>query len=174
MTEQEIKELAPKVLGELISGLGFEAKCAVADADAENAFKLELQMEDAGRIIGRKGQTLEALELLLNRILHKNDENAPWAIIDVDGYTTGHTGAERRSGRGPIDAEEVARLEKLALDAAKEVRHWNRERRLGPYMPAERRIIHTALKAVEGVTTESIPAPAEGERMKYILVKLAE
>ncbi|MBO7741182.1 MAG: KH domain-containing protein, partial [Victivallales bacterium] len=126
MTEQEIKELALKVLGELVAALGFNAQCTPAEAEAEGTIKFELQMEDAGRIIGKKGQTLEALELLLNRILHKNDENAPWAIIDVDGYTTGHTGAERRTGRGPIDAEDVARLDKLALDAAKEVRHWNR------------------------------------------------
>ena len=64
-------------------------------------------------------------------------------------------------------------LEAMAKDTAKEVKHWKKAKRLGPYLPAERRVIHTALKDDPDVTTESIPALEVGERMKYIEIKLS-
>ena len=68
MTEQERKELAKKNLDKMTEMLGYGATSTVLPGEHDN-FKLSLASEDAGRIIGRKGQALEALELLLNRIL---------------------------------------------------------------------------------------------------------
>ena len=171
MTEQERKELAKKTLDEMTALLEFGATSTILPGEHDN-FKLSIASGDAGRIIGRKGQALEALELLLNRILKKNDEDAPWVPVEVDGYSTGHTGAlpERH---GILDDDTVRMLESMAKDTAKEVKHWQKTKRLGPYLPAERRIIHTTLKDDPAVTTESIPAPEAGARMKYIEVKLA-
>ncbi|MBR4125618.1 MAG: KH domain-containing protein, partial [Victivallales bacterium] len=76
MTEQERKELAKKNLDKMTEMLGYGATSTVLPGEHDN-FKLSLASEDAGRIIGRKGQALEALELLLNRILKKNDEDTP-------------------------------------------------------------------------------------------------
>ncbi|MBR4125235.1 MAG: hypothetical protein IKR13_03450, partial [Victivallales bacterium] len=91
---------------------------------------------------------------------------------EVDGYSTGHTGAPPER-HGILDNDTIMMLESMAKDTAKEVKHWKKSKRLGPYLPAERRVIHTALKDDSEVTTESIPAPEAGERMKYIEVKLA-
>ena len=170
MTAQELQEAAQTALASMIQSLGYDA--TIEPVEAENgALTLNLKMDDAGRLIGRKGQVLEALELLLNRILKRQDETAPWVSVEIDGYSTGHTAGEHRAGGAHLDSEEAERFEHLALDAAKEVRHWKQEKRLGPYLPAERRIIHTALKGDPEVTTESIEAPEAGPRMKYVIVK---
>ena len=171
MTEQEYKDLAKNTLDQMTELLGYGANSTVLPGEHDN-FKLSLASEAAGRIIGRKGQALEALELLLNRILKKNDENAPWVPVEVDGYSTGHTGAPPER-HGILDDDTVMQLEAMAKDTAKEVKHWKKAKRLGPYLPAERRVIHTALKDDPDVTTESIPAPEVGERMKYIEIKLS-
>ena len=170
MSQEERQAKAVEFLQGALTRLGIQAEIEVEQAE-EGAFKLQLQSENAGRLIGRKGQVLEALELLLNRILKRQDEKAPWVPIEIDGYTTGHTAGEHRAGGAHLDSEEAERFEHLALDAAKEVRHWKQEKRLGPYLPAERRIIHTALKGDPEVTTESIEAPEAGPRMKYVIVK---
>ena len=172
MAEVNLSELACKTLQEMMDRLGMQAACEVVPED-KGAFKLDVKTEEAGRVIGHKGQSLEALELLLNRILRRTDEKAPWVAVEVDGYATGNAernGEERRHGR--LDEETMERFACIARDAAKEVKYWKEERRLGPYMPAERRIIHNTLAEDEAVTTESIPAPEKGERMKYVVVKL--
>ena len=71
-----------------------------------------------------------------------------------------------------LDDETVEQLTNMALDCAKEVKHWKTSKKLGPYLPAERRVIHTALKENEFVTTNSIPAPEAGDRMKYVEILL--
>lgn len=170
MTDQEYKDLAKQTLEQMTTLLEYGATITVLPGEHDN-FKLSIAAEDAGRLIGRKGQSLEALELLLNRILKKNSEEAPWVPVEVDGYSTGHTGAPPER-RGILDDDTVMQLECMAKDTAKEVKHWKKSKRLGPYLPAERRVIHTALKGDPEVATESIPAPEAGERMKYIEVKL--
>lgn len=171
MNEQEYKDLAKNTIDQMTKLLGYEATSTLLPGEHDN-FKVSLASEDAGRIIGRKGQALEALELLLNRILKKNDEDAPWVPVEVDGYSTGHTGAPPER-HGILDNDTIAMLESMAKDTAKEVKHWQKPKRLGPYLPAERRVLHTALKDDPAVTTESIPAPEAGERMKYVEVRLA-
>ncbi len=176
MTAEELQKLAKEALDTMTDKLGFQATATVVPAEDGNTFKLDLASEDAGRIIGRKGQTLEALEMILNRILKKNDEDAPWIALEIDGYATGRTGnvPEHREGgrRSILDEETVEQLTHMALDCAKEVRHWKKTKKLGPYLPAERKVIHTALKDDPEVTTNSIPAPEAGDRMKYVEVLL--
>ncbi len=172
MIDTEFKDLALNTLTEMTSLLGYQA--AVTPTEKDDALLLEVAMDNAGRLIGNQGRTLEALELLLNRILRKNDEKTPWVAVSVDGYTTGQTGGPDRRVGHRMDDDEVQRFEHIALDAAKEVKHWKSPKKLGPYMPAERRVIHTALKGDADIVTESIPAPESGDRMKFVLIKLAE
>ena len=176
MTQEELQALAKNSLDKMVELLDFQAQSAIQNAEEGQGFKLNLASEDAGRIIGRKGQTIEALELVLNRINNKNDEDAPWVPVEIDGYSTGRTGdAPKRDKDGRrciLDDETVDQLTRMALDCAKEVRHWKKSKRLGPYLPAERRVIHTVLKDDAEVTTESIPAPEAGDRMKYVEILL--
>ena len=127
--------------------------------------KLNVTTSNAGRLIGRKGQALESLELLLNRIMKCRNEENPWIPVEVDGYSTGRTGSPEQHF-GSIDVE---RFKSIANDAAKEVKRWGAEKRLGPYMPGERKVIHTTLKDDPEVETESIPA--DSPKMKYVIVR---
>lgn len=179
MTPQELQSLAKKTLEEMVKPLELQAECQIVPQgdSEEGAFTISLQGRDCGRIIGRKGQTLEALELIFNRIMKRHDEDAPWIPLEIDGYTTGKIGdAPRRGGkdgrRFQLDDETLERLTHMAKDCAKEVKHWKKSRKLGPYLPVERRAIHTALKDDPDVTTNSIPAPEAGERMKYVEILL--
>lgn len=156
---------AVEVLHTMIDMLLLENEISVEETENGN-FKLNVATGNAGRLIGRKGQTLESLELLLNRIMKCRDEETPWIPVEVDGYSTGRVGDTARSHFANIDA---ARFKALALDAAKEVKRWGDEKKLGPYMPAERKAIHMALVDDPEVETESIPA--EAPKMKYVIVR---
>jgi len=174
MADENLNELSRKTLVEMAERLGLPIDCEVVP-DGKVGFKLDVKSEEAGRLIGHRGQGLEALELLLNRIVRRTSEKAPWIAVEVDGYSTGHSEASeehRRRGHGRMDDETMERFLCIARDAAKEVKYWKEERKLGPFMPAERRIIHNAIAEDEALTTESVPAPEAGERMKYVVVRL--
>ncbi|HQL09247.1 MAG TPA: KH domain-containing protein, partial [Lentisphaeria bacterium] len=93
MLEKTQQEKAQQVLSELLRLLGTTAQVLCLEQDDD--FRLSVQSEEAGRLIGRKGQTLESLELILNRILrcqHNNDESLPWVPVEVDGYSVTRRG----------------------------------------------------------------------------------
>lgn len=88
---EETLEKAPMVLGTMLDYLGLDA--TVKSEERNGNVHLTVFSEDAGRIIGRKGQALQSLQLLLNRIISKGKVKSPRLFIDVDGYKK----PERRS-----------------------------------------------------------------------------
>ena len=168
MKPDELETKATTALTEMVRLLGIDAEIS-AGVIEENRLKLCLNSGEAGRLIGRKGQSLESLELLLNRILKCADEDNPWVPVEVDGYSTGRTGGDGPRHRGEnVDQE---RFECLASDTAKEVKRWQKEKKIGPFSPAERRIIHLTLQDDEEVLTESEAVPGEAGR-KYVIVRM--
>ena len=170
MAEENLMEMAKGILEEMIAKLGIDADVAVA-ASEDDARKLELKSGEAGRLIGRKGQSLEGLELVLNRILRKKtaeEENTPWVVIEVDGYSVPHHAAGEHHGR--VSRQEMERLELIAKDAAKEVKMWGEPKRIGPYKPGERRIIHMTLRNDPDVETES-DAEADADNCKMVEIR---
>lgn len=162
---------AADVLAKMLDMLDVDAKVDIMDDKG----KLALNTQDAGRLIGKKGQTLESLELVLNRILKKNDEagkHTPWVSIDVDGYCV-EAPAHEGDRHGKLPKEEIERLQALANDIAKEVKKLKHARIIGPYSPSERRIIHLALENDPDVETVSDPV-ADSNRGKKITVQLKE
>ena len=154
--------------------------------EENGALAVKITSEDAGRIIGRRGQTLESLQLLANRMMFKEDENFPRILLDIDGYASGeHERRDRRNrdegdDRGEPRAERRPRagyasggvsqeqLEQQARDAAKEVKRWGEPVKLPEMNAHDRRIIHLALENDPDVTTES-----EGEgALKKVVVSL--
>ena len=138
---------------------------------------VRIASSDAGRVIGRKGQTLESLQLLVNRMMFKEDENCPHIMLDIDGYANGEReGRENREGgRRPRRSEGASRsgssveqLERQALDAAKEVKRWGEPVKLPEMNAHDRRIIHITLKDDPEVTTESL---GDGQ-MKKVMISL--
>jgi spoIIIJ-associated protein len=168
MKSEELGKKAVAALTDMVRLLGINAEVSAGVLE-DQRLKLCLNSGEAGRLIGRKGQSLESLELLLNRILKCADEDNPWVPVEVDGYSTGRTGGDGPRHRGEnVDQE---RFECLASDTAKEVKRWQKEKKIGPFSPAERRVIHLTLQDDEDVLTESEAVPGESGR-KFVIVRL--
>ncbi len=94
------------ILEDLLKHLGFDA--TVEETADDDGLMLDVKTEDAGRLIGRQGQTLADLQYVTNRLLHKQDNMAPKVTVDVGGYRT--------------QARES--LANKAKEAAEKVRRW--------------------------------------------------
>jgi len=167
---EEQMELSCKTLMTMLDYLGLEAEIRFEQKGSK--IGLIVSSEEAGRIIGRKGQSLEAMQLLVNRMMQKQDENFPRVLIDIDGYSRpvrerGGKG-ERRGGR--MSAEQEAALEKQAQDAAKEVKRWGEAVTLPEMNAHDRRLIHITLKEDKEIVTDS---KGDGAR-KSVVISLAK
>ena len=111
---------------------------------------IDLAGEDSGLLIGRRGQTLQALQFLVNLIVRKQFEGVR-VMLDVENYR------QRRE----------LQLREMATTIAKRVAETNRSITLEPMPPADRRIIHTSLTDHPGVSTEST---GEGEGRKVTIM----
>jgi spoIIIJ-associated protein len=138
-------------LEQLLQHLGFEA--TVHEHQLDEGVLLDVQTEDPGRLIGRQGQTLTSLQYILNRMLFRQDAQAPKVTVDVGGYR-----AQARDA-----------LLKKALEAAEKVRRWGDIVELEPMNAFDRRIVHSALKDDPGVETHSVEV--EGTSKKAILLR---
>src|SRR3974390_2401050 len=140
-----------ETLGKILEALGFPA--TVEEHKLEDGVLLEVKTEDAGRLIGRQGQTLTDLQYITNRLIFQQDAAAPKIMVDVGGYR-----AQARDA-----------LVKKAKDAAEKVRRWGDVVELEPMTAFDRRIIHQALKDDPGVETASVEV--EGTEKKAILLR---
>jgi spoIIIJ-associated protein len=110
---------------------------------------LQIYTEESRRIIGRDGETLEAIQFLLNRLLQARDKNAAKVIVDCEHY---------RSMRED-------RIVQRVRDLAERVRITGRSLQLEPMNSYERRLIHNAFKDDPEVATWS---PSDSARIKQI------
>ena len=124
------------LLTELLVKLGVDATVATKDGEPP---ALEIETEDSARLIGHRGEVIDAIQLLLRVMLHQSDQDAS-VIVDVDGYR------ERQHDQ----------LRQTARQKAQEVRETGRSAILPPMTSYERRLIHVELKDADGVTTESL------------------
>lgn len=142
----------PKVIVEKLLGtLGFAA--TVEEHHFEDGLLLDVKTDDAGRLIGRQGQTLADFQYVANRILFQQDKSAPKITVDVGGYR--------------LEAREA--LVKKAKDAADKVRRWGDVVELEPMGSFDRRIVHHALKDDPDVETQSVEV--DGTDKKALLLK---
>jgi len=141
------KEIVEKLLGTL----GFAA--TVEPHQFDDGLILDVKTEDAGRLIGRQGQTLADLQYLTNRILFQEDQNAPKVTVDVGGYR--------------LQAREA--LVKKAKDAAEKVRKWGDAVELEPMGSFDRRIVHQTLRDDPDVETQSVEV--DGTDKKALILR---
>jgi spoIIIJ-associated protein len=140
-----------ETLKQLLRHLGFDAE--IEEHQLDDGLMLDVKAEDAGRLIGRQGQTLADLQYIVNRILFQQDENAPKVMVDVGGYR-----AQARDA-----------LVKRAQEAAEKVRRWGDVVELEPMSAFDRRIVHNALKDDPDITTQSVEV--EGTNKKAMLLR---
>ncbi|MEY2547115.1 MAG: spoIIIJ-associated protein [Verrucomicrobiota bacterium] len=147
------EELTPQeLLDDILGFLGFVVEIEEMQNEAGNLV-LQIYTEESRRIIGRDGETLEALQFLLNRVLQTRDKDAPKVIVDCEHY------------RSMRDDRIVQRVRELA----ERVRITGRSLQLEPMNSYERRIVHNAFKDDPDVATWS---PDDAARIKQVtLVK---
>jgi len=112
---------------------------------------LEVDGEDLGILIGRRGETLAALQYILRLIVAHQEKARVPLTVDVEGYK------QRRYGS----------LRELALRMAQQAVSTRQSRTLEPMPADERRIIHLALSVNPDVTTQSV---GEGELRKVVIM----
>jgi len=101
---------------------------------------LEIIGENTGILIGKRGNTLDAIQYLTSLVVNRNSKDFIRVLLDAENYR------EKREKT----------LQRLALKMADRVKETKRSITLEPMYPNERRIIHTALQTDPRVTTKSI------------------
>jgi len=133
------KERARKFLRDVLEAMDIKAEIRVKDIN--ESLYINLSGPKMGMIIGRRGQTLDSLQYLVSLVVNKDKERDSFVkvILDTEDY--------RRK------REET--LQRLAKRLADRARKTGKNIELEPMNPYERRIIHSTLQEVEGITTFS-------------------
>ena len=111
----------------------------VSEVDSEGALSVEMKGSNMGILIGKRGQTLDALQYLANRVANKHQDGYVRVKLDTENYR----------------ARREETLRHLAKNIAFKVKRTRRAVSLEPMNPYERRIIHSALQNDKYVTTHS-------------------
>jgi len=118
-----------------------EAKYGEADSsDGEQPVLIEVHGDDLSVLIGRRAETLNALQYILALIISKEASRWVQVIVDVEGYR----------------ARRERQLRQLARRMAEQAVRTGKRQLLEPMSAAERRIVHLELRSHEAVTTESV------------------
>ncbi|MEO8207357.1 MAG: R3H domain-containing nucleic acid-binding protein [Chthoniobacterales bacterium] len=141
------RETLDAILGYL--GFAFE----IEEQQKEGGLVLQIFTHDADLIIGRRGETLEDLQFLVNRILQTKDRQAPRVVVDVEHY------------RMMRDDALIQRVKQLAIAVVNSGHPMQTE----PLNSYDRRLVHNAFKDDTQVMTWS---PTDEARLKRVTLKL--
>ena len=119
--------------------MGIEAKINIDYDDIEGEMNIDLEGSDMGILIGKRGQTLDALQYLIRLAVNKKSESYIKVKLDTENYR----------------ARRKETLENLAKNIAFKVKRTKRSFALEPMNPYERRIIHSTLQNDKYVATKS-------------------
>ena len=133
----EAEDAAVQFVAEVLSGIGIHGN--IDSYREDDAIYISVSGADCGAAIGRHGETLESISYLTNLIANKHSEERVHVHLDVGGYKR--------------HREQV--IKNLADRAASKVRRTGRKVAMEAMNPAERRIVHSYLQDINGVTTHS-------------------
>jgi spoIIIJ-associated protein len=121
--------------------MGVEVNLAPDDGEGSpDEIRIELEGPDAGRIIGKKGNVLDAIQYLTARVVVRPGEARRHVIVDAEGYRARHED----------------QLAQMARRLAQRVATEGKVITFDPMSARERRIVHMALRDIKGVRTESM------------------
>jgi len=142
---------------DVLAAMGMDCTVDLLENDEEDPpeeIRLEIEGRDAGRIIGKKGQTLMALQFLANRVINRPGKKRRHVIIDAEGYRARRedslSSMARRLGRQAVEEGKIITFE--------------------PMNPQDRRVVHLALAKFPGVVTKS-DGEGEARRVQIIPVR---
>ena len=146
--EVQERELAPveevtiqaveKFLNDTLKAMDMEVELT-SGVDEDGALSVEMKGDNMGILIGKRGQTLDSLQYLANRVANKHQDGYVRVKLDTENYR----------------ARRKATLEHLAKNVAYKVKKTRKAVALEPMNPYERRIIHAVIQSDPKVTTHS-------------------
>ena len=134
----ETKEAVSTFLKDTLKAMGMEVEIAL-DIDEDGSLSINMSGPNMGILIGKRGQTLDSLQYLANRVANKHQSGYVRVKLDTENYR----------------ARREETLKHLAKNIAHKVKRNRRPVALEPMNPYERRIIHSALQNDPYVTTHS-------------------
>ena len=146
--KQDVSSAPETILKEMLNRMGIDAE--VESSFVDGSTHLNIVADSPALLIGKHGQTLDAIERLLNCIVNKASLVKRRVFVNTEGYR------ERREER----------LIEMAHQVAEKVRYTDREVVLAPMSARDRRIIHVTLKGDEIVSTYS---QGEGEMRRVVV-----
>lgn len=135
--DEEKAAEARDVLVGIVTRMGLDTDVKVREAGERVV--LDVTGPDAGRAIGKKGQTLDALQFIVNKVVNRFPENRRYIIVDSGDYRERHDES----------------LVSMARREAKRAVQQGRTVTLAPMPARDRRLIHLSLAKMAGVTTRS-------------------
>ena len=133
-------EIADSFLSKVLNSMNISAVNVVKkDGDSLIIDIKDISSTDMGILIGKRGNTLDSLQYLLSLVVNKNREDYLKVVLDAEGYR----------------AKREETLVRLANKMAEKAKYVKRPIKLEPMNPYERRIIHSALQNIQGITTYS-------------------
>ena len=136
--EDQTIEAVSRFINDTLKAMNMEVKTS-ASIDEDGALCIDMEGEHMGILIGKRGQTLDALQYLANRVANKHQDGYVRVKLDTENYR----------------ARREETLKHLAKNIAHKVKRNRRPVALEPMNPYERRIIHSALQSDPYVTTHS-------------------
>jgi spoIIIJ-associated protein len=141
-------DIGRQVLQRIIDAITTDAKISV-EQDSERIF-FNVNGGNAGILIGKRGQTLDAIQAIVEKVINKHKENRTRVLVDIEGYLE-----TRREN-----------LENLAMRLAEKSKRTGKPMSLGQMNAYDRRIVHIALKDNPDVQTRS---RGEGPLRKLVI-----
>ncbi len=152
--KMSLEDIAVDFLTQLFDTMSMTVEISASYNEEEKELAVNMEGQDMGVLIGKRGQTLDSLQYLVSLVVNKNKENEGHIRVklDTENYR------ERRKET----------LETLAKNIAYKVKRTKRPVALEPMNPYERRIIHSSLQNDKYVTTKS-----EGEEpFRHVVIFL--
>lgn len=146
--EQQLSEVLDNLLGMLLLEGSYEIE------EDDESFAVSIETKDAGRLIGARGESLEALQLLINQMVSRKigEEGFKRIMIDVEGW--------RKQKEDDLIRD--------AKSWGKQVLQTGQNMELEPQSPWQRRVIHMVIGEMKGLETESV---GEG-RDRHVVIKV--
>jgi spoIIIJ-associated protein len=152
----EKSALALEFVTHVIEDMELECEVILTKSTEDNPeeVRIEIVGKDSARVIGKKGQVLQALQFLTHRVVNRPGEDKRPILVDAEGY---------RSRRDENLASMARKLGKEAVKLGKVIT-------FEPMNPRDRRVVHMALAKFEGVITKS-DGEGEDRRVQIIPVR---